>query len=47
MLCPDMKKITPQDILNCLKNMSGRVKVPEEIRLPALTAVRRMIDLSR
>jgi quinolinate synthase len=47
MLCPDMKKITPQDILTCLKTMSGQVKVPEEIRVPALAAVKRMIDLAR
>jgi len=47
MLCPDMKKITPQDILDCLQNMSGQVKVPEEIRVPALAAVERMIALSR
>lgn len=47
MVCPDMKKITPQDILACLENMSGRVKVPEDIRIPALAAVTRMIDLSR
>jgi quinolinate synthase len=47
MLCPDMKKITPRDVLNCLENLSGEVKVPEAIRLPALSAVTRMIDLAR
>jgi quinolinate synthase len=47
MVCPDMKKITPADILACLENLSGQVKVPEEIRIPALSAVTRMIDLSR
>lgn len=47
MMCPDMKKITPLDILDCLENMSGQVKVSEDIRLPALTAVTRMIELSR
>jgi quinolinate synthase len=47
MVCPDMKKITPQDILDCLENLSGQVKVPEDIRIPALNAVTRMIDLSR
>jgi len=45
MECPDMKKITPKDILDCLENMSGEVKVPEEIRLPALSSVERMIQL--
>jgi quinolinate synthase len=47
MVCPDMKKITPQDILDCLENQSGQVKVSEDIRIPALAAVTRMIDLSR
>lgn len=47
MLCPDMKKITPLDIKTCLENMSGRVKVPEDVRIPALAAVERMIALSR
>jgi quinolinate synthase len=47
MVCPDMKKITPQDILDCLENLSGQVKVSEDIRIPALAAVTRMIDLSR
>jgi quinolinate synthase len=47
MFCPDMKKITPRDILLCLENMTGQVKVPEDIRVPALAAVERMIALSR
>jgi quinolinate synthase len=47
MVCPDMKKITLQDIVDCLENFSGQVKVPEDIRLPALAAVTRMLDLSR
>lgn len=45
MICPDMKKISPTDLLNCLENMTGEVKVPEEIRLPALQAVEKMIAL--
>ncbi|WP_419657539.1 NadA: Quinolinate synthetase A [Desulfosarcina variabilis str. Montpellier] len=47
MICADMKKITPQDILDCLTNMSGQVKVPEDIRVPALASVERMIALAR
>ena len=47
MICVDMKKITPQDILHCLENMSGQVTVPEDIRVPALASVERMIALSR
>ncbi|MBW1866673.1 MAG: quinolinate synthase NadA, partial [Deltaproteobacteria bacterium] len=46
MICTDMKKITLADIVRCLENMEGRVKVPEDIREPALEAVQRMIDLS-
>jgi len=46
MICADMKKIILVDIVRCLENMDGRVKVPEDIREPALQAVQRMIDLS-
>ena len=47
MLCPDMKRITFADIVVCLENMSGEVKVPEEIRVPALKAVEGMVALAR
>ncbi len=43
MICPDMKKITLEDVANSLENLSGEVKVPESVRVPALDAVRRMI----
>jgi len=46
MLCDDMKKISLDDIVRSLETMEGEVKVPENIRLPALKAVQRMIDLS-
>jgi quinolinate synthase len=46
MVCTDMKKITLADIVRCLENMEGQVKVPEDIREPALQAVQRMIELS-
>jgi quinolinate synthase len=45
-LCGDMKKISLDDIIRSLETMEGEVKVPEDIRLPALKAVQRMIDLS-
>ncbi len=45
MICRNMKKISLADVLDCLENMTGEVKVPEEIRLPALTAVERMIAI--
>ena len=45
MVCADMKKITLADVLRALQKMQGEVKVPEHIRLPALAAVQKMIDL--
>jgi quinolinate synthase len=38
-----MKRIGLEDIVACLENLSGQVKVPEEIRVPALSAVEKMI----
>jgi len=46
MICKNMKKISLADIVNCLETMQGEIKVPEHIRLPALQAVQRMVDLS-
>lgn len=43
MICPDMKKISPADVIASLTHLSGEVRVPEAIRLPALKAVERMI----
>ena len=45
MLCKNMKKISIEDILRSLENMEGEVKVPEDVRVPALSAVERMINL--
>ena len=45
MECVDMKKITLADIADSLENLSGEVKVPEEIRVPALQSVQRMVEL--
>jgi quinolinate synthase len=47
MLCTDMKKISPNDILRTLENLDGEVRVPEEVRVPALSSVQRMVALSR
>jgi quinolinate synthase len=47
MLCPDMKKITIEDVFKCLESMQGQVSVPEDVRRPALQAVQRMVDLSK
>ncbi|MCG8616658.1 MAG: quinolinate synthase NadA [Desulfobacterales bacterium] len=45
MLCEDMKRISLGDILNSLNDLSGKVTVPEDIRVKALGAVQKMIDL--
>jgi len=45
MICPDMKKIRLADVLNSLEHTVGEVRVPEDIRRPALKAVRRMLEL--
>jgi len=45
MACPDMKKITFEDILRSLVDLEGEVKVPEGIRRPALKAVHGMLQL--
>jgi len=47
MECIDMKRITIEDVARSLEFMEGEVKVPENIRQPALRAVQRMIDLSQ
>lgn len=46
MICPDMKKISLEDVVRSLETFDGEVKVPEDIRQPALKAVQRMIDLA-
>ncbi len=45
MICPDMKRVTPEAIVDCLKNMGPEVRVPEDIRKRALGAVQKMLDL--
>lgn len=45
MICRNMKKIQLSDVLRSLEEMSGEVKVPEDIRVPALKAVERMIAI--
>ena len=41
-----MKRISLEDIAHSLETLAGQVKVPEQIRVPALTAVQRMVDLA-
>ncbi len=47
MVCPNMKKNRLEDVVRSLETMEGEVKVPEEIRVPALQAVQKMLDLSK
>ncbi|MDR2387202.1 MAG: quinolinate synthase NadA [Deltaproteobacteria bacterium] len=47
MICPNMKKNSLDDIISALENMDPIIKVPEEIRLPALRAVDRMMAVPR
>jgi quinolinate synthase len=46
MLCKNMKKISLEDIVKSLESFEGQIKVPENVRKPALKAVQRMIDLA-
>ncbi len=45
MYCKDMKKISLEDLASSLENLSGQIKVPEDIRKDALGAVEKMINL--
>ncbi len=45
MVCSDMKKITLADIVRSLETLTPRVQVPEAIRLKALQAVERMLQI--
>ncbi|MDR1080219.1 MAG: quinolinate synthase NadA [Deltaproteobacteria bacterium] len=47
MVCPNMKKVTLLDVLKALETMTPVIKVPEEIRVPALRAVERMMAVPR
>jgi len=46
-VCPRMKLITLDTVLNCLKEMTPEVKVPEEIRVKAKAAVDKMLEIGR
>lgn len=45
MLCPSMKKIRLEDVLNALRNFEFEVSLPEEIRSKAYQAVKRMLEV--
>lgn len=46
MICPDMKKITLENVRDCLKNMTPRIKLPEEILREAVKPIEAMIARS-
>ena len=45
MVCPDMKKTSLEDVLRAMETLQPRVSVPEEIRIRALDAVERMLNI--
>ncbi|MBW2653927.1 MAG: quinolinate synthase NadA [Deltaproteobacteria bacterium] len=45
MYCDDMKKITLENLVNSLENLTGKISVPEDIRKNALGAVQKMVNL--
>ena len=47
LICPDMKRITLDDVIKALKENHHQISVPEEIRKPALQAVERMLAVPR
>lgn len=44
-VCPNMKKITLEKILDAMETMEPEIKVPEGIRVKALAAVQRMLEI--
>jgi len=45
MVCPNMKKTSLQSVLNALETETYKIKVPEEIRIPARNALDRMLSI--
>ncbi len=46
-LCPHMKRITLEKTLASLRELKYEVEVPEDVRVRALTAVERMLEIGR
>jgi quinolinate synthase len=46
MLCPNMKKITLENVRDCLKNLSPRVELSPEIMAAAVAPIEKMLALS-
>lgn len=45
MVCPNMKKTSLQSVLHALETETYKIKVPEEIRIPAKRALDRMLEV--
>jgi quinolinate synthase len=45
MVCPNMKKTSLKSVLHAFETMTYKVKVPEEIRIPAKKALDRMLEV--
>ena len=45
MVCPNMKKTSLKSVLHCLETETYKIKVPEEIRIPAKKALDRMLEI--
>ncbi|MDD3581374.1 MAG: quinolinate synthase NadA [Desulfobacca sp.] len=47
LLCPDMKRISLDDVISALRELQHVIQIPEATRLKALTAVNRMLAVPR
>jgi quinolinate synthase len=45
MVCPNMKKTSLNSVLHAFETMTYKIKVPEEIRIPAKKALDRMLEV--
>ena len=45
MVCPNMKRTSLNSVLHCLESETYKIKVPEEIRVPAKRALDRMLNV--
>jgi len=45
MVCPNMKRTTLKSVLRALETTTNVIKVPEEIRIPAKSALDRMLEI--
>jgi len=45
MICPNMKVTTIDKVRDCLRDMSGEIALPEDVRLAALASVEKMIAI--